>query len=404
MFGLPTLDVILGLFFVYLVLSLLCTASKELIETATRHRAKNLTEGIKTLLGGTDLATQLYSHPLVKALYRNKDHPTYIPAPTFALALYHLLANDGKADGTATTPDLTALRDAIEKSTNPAILPLKPALLALADAARNAPDELAAFRKAIADWYSAGMDGVAGWYKRRQQKILFVLGLLVTILVNADTIAIIQTLTSDATVRAAVVAVAQETAKTISPGPAMPPTQPPQPAAGDARTPIPGKGTTLGARSPTASPSPLPATASGLTPKTTSGAPTDTNAREETSRQRATPAAQSAEERAAANVTRVRDLGKLGLPLGWPPGTLNDFREDPLAFLEEHVPGHLLGWLLTAFALTLGAPFWFDMLNKIMVVRSTVKPKEKSPEEPSKDAGQKTASTGGGAKTSGTST
>jgi hypothetical protein len=36
---------------------------------------------------------------------------------------------------------------------------------------------------------------------------------------------------------------------------------------------------------------------------------------------------------------------------------------------------------MTAFAISLGAPLWFDMLNKFIVVRSTVKPKEKSPEE-----------------------
>ena len=33
----------------------------------------------------------------------------------------------------------------------------------------------------------------------------------------------------------------------------------------------------------------------------------------------------------------------------------------------------------------LGAPFWFDLLNKVMVIRSTVKPHEKSPEESSED-------------------
>ncbi|MGB8507681.1 MAG: hypothetical protein WCD76_04695, partial [Pyrinomonadaceae bacterium] len=32
-----------------------------------------------------------------------------------------------------------------------------------------------------------------------------------------------------------------------------------------------------------------------------------------------------------------------------------------------------------------GAPFWFDMLNKIIVIRSTVKPHEKSQDQPSKD-------------------
>jgi hypothetical protein len=43
-----------------------------------------------------------------------------------------------------------------------------------------------------------------------------------------------------------------------------------------------------------------------------------------------------------------------------------------------------VGWLITALAVSLGAPFWFDMLNKFIVVRSTVKPHEKSLEEKSK--------------------
>jgi hypothetical protein len=34
----------------------------------------------------------------------------------------------------------------------------------------------------------------------------------------------------------------------------------------------------------------------------------------------------------------------------------------------------------------LGAPFWFDVLNRFMVVRSTIKPNEKSQPEASKDA------------------
>ena len=42
-----------------------------------------------------------------------------------------------------------------------------------------------------------------------------------------------------------------------------------------------------------------------------------------------------------------------------------------------------IGWLITALAIMLGAPFWFDVLNRIMIIRSTVKPHEKSPEEPS---------------------
>ena len=43
------------------------------------------------------------------------------------------------------------------------------------------------------------------------------------------------------------------------------------------------------------------------------------------------------------------------------------------------------GWLVTAFAVMLGAPFWFDVLNKFMIIRSTVKPHEKSAEAGSED-------------------
>jgi hypothetical protein len=39
-------------------------------------------------------------------------------------------------------------------------------------------------------------------------------------------------------------------------------------------------------------------------------------------------------------------------------------------------------WLLTAMAISLGAPFWFDLLNKFMTARSTLKPTK--PEKPSK--------------------
>jgi hypothetical protein len=46
----------------------------------------------------------------------------------------------------------------------------------------------------------------------------------------------------------------------------------------------------------------------------------------------------------------------------------------------------LAGWLLTIFGISLGAPFWFDVLNKFIVVRATVKPTEKSPNEASKDS------------------
>jgi len=79
--------------------------------------------------------------------------------------------------------------------------------------------------------------------------------------------------------------------------------------------------------------------------------------------------------------TEISNIQSIGIPLGW-AGTPR-----PSSYGEWlQVSG---GWLLTAIAISLGAPFWFDMLNKIIVVRSTVKPREKSREEESKDKQKK---------------
>lgn len=67
----------------------------------------------------------------------------------------------------------------------------------------------------------------------------------------------------------------------------------------------------------------------------------------------------------------------LGLVLGWHDvGNLRD----PLTWFER-----IIGWLLTIFAISLGAPFWFDVLNRFMNLRSAGKsPEEKGkpPEKP----------------------
>jgi len=82
-------------------------------------------------------------------------------------------------------------------------------------------------------------------------------------------------------------------------------------------------------------------------------------------------------------------IESLGLPIGWSsvddlhrkwPGS--NVRGDA-GWLDQFW-WHLPGWLLTILAVSLGAPFWFDLLNKFIVIRSAVKPHEKSLEEESK--------------------
>jgi len=69
------------------------------------------------------------------------------------------------------------------------------------------------------------------------------------------------------------------------------------------------------------------------------------------------------------SVTMVQgDIAKTNkvLSLGWDGGFLTNDK-------CVNVNGRSwLGWLLTALAISLGAPFWFDLLNKLMKLRSSV--------------------------------
>jgi hypothetical protein len=84
-------------------------------------------------------------------------------------------------------------------------------------------------------------------------------------------------------------------------------------------------------------------------------------------------------------------LQSLALPIGWNSSKLPWMAEQGQGatygqtFSFSSLIFVVAGWLLTAVAMTLGAPFWFDTLNHFMVVRSTVKPREKSEVEASKD-------------------
>jgi len=75
----------------------------------------------------------------------------------------------------------------------------------------------------------------------------------------------------------------------------------------------------------------------------------------------------------------IDELKGTNVPIGWSRAGLQNMQSNPMLWL-----GALLGWFLTACAASLGAPFWFDVLGKIIVVRSSVKPGEKSAPAPSK--------------------
>ncbi len=114
LFGSATLEVVVGLAFVYFLLSIICSAVNELIANVTRLRARFLKYGIQNLLCDPGLANAILSHPLITSsgvgpkemgtIQRlgasiqgaQVDMPSYIPSDIFTLALFDSLVGPGE--------------------------------------------------------------------------------------------------------------------------------------------------------------------------------------------------------------------------------------------------------------------------------------------------------------------
>ena len=125
------------------------------------------------------------------------------------------------APSVATGPDqLTALRTQLQNIENPQV---QRALTALIDAASG---DVARARANIEEWYNSSMDRVSGWYKRRSHIIVLILGLLVAIAVNADSVLMVRRLASDRALRDQLVASANAYAEKASENQATTPPDP----------------------------------------------------------------------------------------------------------------------------------------------------------------------------------
>jgi len=167
MFGSKILEVAISLTFVYLLLSLICSAIKEAIAALFNMRANALKRAITRLIDEQH-AEEFFSHPLIKSLAKNGKKPAYIEAATFATTLLEVLAPKrcppsaaaaASPNGVAT---LVNLQTAIDANANIAAS-TKKTVLALLDAADN---NMAQARKNLENWFNEAMERASGLYKR----------------------------------------------------------------------------------------------------------------------------------------------------------------------------------------------------------------------------------------------
>ena len=279
------------------------------------------------------------------------------------------------------------------------------------------------FKKHLGAWFDRSMDRVTGWYKKYTQGFILVLGLVLAFACNVDSLHIIDTLSTDPALREQIVKSATEYVNK-SPNLAKKATDAEANAKGakedadkesdpkkkadalkaaeelekDAKAARDAWNAELAkaandlekAKKSADEANSAESAAKEATNKTPGDAALASKAKDaEKTANKATEETKVAKEKleklksvSSSDATvllknAVRDMNGFGLPIGWHKGDWDKTWRDFPSGLTA-----ILGWLLTALAASLGAPFWFDTLNKIVTIRAGGRaPEEKNPGE-----------------------
>ena len=304
------IEVVIGLAFLFFVISIVSSAVYEGIAAIFKLRARALERGVVNLLTGRaeplrramadpdadqvgGLLRGVFNDPLISG-YRvgqaNVDVkdlrpklPSYLASHSFRNALFNV-TDLLEATATQPPPDQDPLgADDIRRNVENTIRVVPSAHLrdTLQTIWVSVDRDVTKFREGVEQWFDRAMERVSGWYKRWAQLLLFVIGVVVAVTVNADAIRIADELWSDDGVRSALVA-------------------------------------QLGTQEPN-------------------------------------PDAEEV----------LDQLEDLGFPVGWGGDKSPDGGWDIFAAVT--------GWLITGVAVTFGAPFWFDFLGKVSNLRGAGK-------------------------------
>lgn len=321
MFNSSILDVAIGLMFVYFLLSLLATTLGELFSRVFALRSSTLYDAIRNLFANVDdsMLADFWKHPLITTLSlrdRGMGLGQGGGMPSYIPAnLFALALLD-------TVHPQTGAKDELRTSADVRLAigalgdpQLRRLLLAVIGIDSKTFEQA---QMDLAKWFDQYMERVSGWYKRKAQVIALVLGLTLAAILNVDSLTIANTLLANPTLRNSVAQVATDYVK-----------NPPDMGTSGIATTVPV---------------------------------TDTHY-------------------LAGKITQIASLqGKLAslnLPILWVAADdkAADPREvpsDPAGWLYK-----ILGLLVTGVLVSLGAPFWFDLLNRFANLRAAGAPPEK---------------------------
>ncbi|MBK8706760.1 MAG: hypothetical protein IPN33_26375 [Saprospiraceae bacterium] len=313
------LEIIIGLIFTYFLLSILASILQEIFANFTSLRGKLLLKSAASLLELESKEAQkelidkfktstVYKKYLTKGLM-SKTLPAYLSPTQFVAVVKDMLEGPTPPDGersldTPSGNEGVSLEGVKDKDLRSHLETLKSqAALSSRDVSDEFQAEINKAEEAIANYFNEMMSLTSAWYKRNVQYLIFFIGFTIAVSLDADTFAMYRSLSQNSTARQEILQIATDFVDSDR-------------SANYETTPL------------------------------------DSNATQEEI------ADNLGDLKTKLNTLISEDLEGAATPLGlgWEASDYQD--KNILDWLLK-----LLGWVVTALAISQGAPFWFDLLK-----------------------------------------
>jgi PBP1b-binding outer membrane lipoprotein LpoB len=317
------ITIVIGFAAVYAAFSLIASWAQEMIATALSLRSRNLIKGIENMLDDPakapvveQLKSNLLQQPSIAAtVTRMGTMPSYLSARQFSLAVTGAIR-------TAPTIATSAAAAAAQMVLDINSLPASRFKDALTQIAQQASGDYSAMIAGIEKWYDDEMDRVSGWYRRNAQILLFPIALILAVGFNLDAVRLLQGFEQSP------LAIAPEK---------ITDTRAAENYVLSAALQYPCIGWTTS--NPSASTTPIPAGNAARVPSQT-GAPAGKSALKPAPKMVKSPAPVAVASKTCGSI-------------------------------KESIALRTFGLFISAIALMLGAPFWFNVLGRFVNVRAT---------------------------------
>ena len=312
------LNVAVGLIFLYSILSLMASQIQELISTFLGWRAKHLKEAIANIFGENSegkLTQKFFEHPLIQSLKQttsknsNKTRINYIHSKKFSNVFIEIIKDLADSNGKSIDP----LSEDIKNLAMPEKFKTK-----LINAAKEVKSEaqetntkIEELQQEIEEWFNSEMEMVSVIYKQNAKRIAIAVAITLVVVLNVDTVHIVNSLFKAQTLSSTIDPIAEQLVASHSQD-------------------------FLCLQTP-----------------------------------------ENQVDKASCFTNMKSDIDNIffnnvfELPIGWNLSEPFNKQFNPLKL--QNVVKVITGWLLSALAISLGAPFWFDMLRQVINISESEK-------------------------------